>query len=311
MSERDVLLVVQKGDHSLGYYDFITGAELDRVMIDRFPHEFTLSRDQRLAYMAHFGVALAHLPGDGGNTVSVVDLAARQRVGTVTCGQYRRLHDVALDAKGALYILSEASNRLLISKEPATGAVDVGIPTGGIGSHMVTVKRDGSMAFCSNMTSGTVSALFPDDPERPPVLLPVGKQPEGSVLDDDERRLFVVNRESAEIHVIDAEHLVVKDVVRTPPGPVRICRDPGLGLLVALYHGRGLLILDPDDLQRQRVVSLPDKAISVSYHAESGAALLSTHAHCVCVVDTAASVHRRSIPTRGDPDPTAVVRLDI
>lgn len=311
MSERDVLLVVQKGDHSLGYYDLATGTELDRVMIDPFPHEFTLSRNRRLAYMAHFGVGLAHLPGEGGNTVSVVGLAARRRVGTVSCGQYRRPHDVALDEKGVLYILSEASNALLVTKEPATGAVDAVIPTGGIGSHMVTVKRDGSVAFCSNMTSGTVSAVFPHDPGRPPVVLPVGKQPEGSVLNDGERRLFVVNRESAEIYVIDAERLAVKDVVRTPPGPVRIRRDPDLGLLVALYHGCGLLVLDPDDLGRQRMVSLPDKAISVSYHAESGVALLSTHAHCVSVVDAVAGVHLRSIPTRLDPDPTAVVRLDM
>ncbi|MBI3122737.1 MAG: hypothetical protein HYZ03_10690, partial [candidate division NC10 bacterium] len=59
MTTHEVIVVVQKGDHSLGYYDFETGAELDRVPIDPFPHEFAISPDGRLAYMAHFGVALA------------------------------------------------------------------------------------------------------------------------------------------------------------------------------------------------------------------------------------------------------------
>ncbi len=82
MSAREVIVVVQKGDHSLGYYDFETGAELDRVLIDPFPHEFAISPDGRLAYMAHFGVPLAEDEGPGGNTVSVVDIQARRRVGT-------------------------------------------------------------------------------------------------------------------------------------------------------------------------------------------------------------------------------------
>ena len=36
-SARDVVVVVQKGDHSLGYYDFHTGEELARVPVDPFP----------------------------------------------------------------------------------------------------------------------------------------------------------------------------------------------------------------------------------------------------------------------------------
>jgi len=34
MALREVMVVVQKGDHSLGYYDFETGRELDRVAVN-------------------------------------------------------------------------------------------------------------------------------------------------------------------------------------------------------------------------------------------------------------------------------------
>jgi YVTN family beta-propeller protein len=306
---QDVILVVQKGDHSLGYYDFATGAEMDRVPVDPFPHEFSLSPDGRFAYLAHFGVALAEHAGPGGNSVSVVDIQARRRVGTIDCKTYRRPHDVVFDGNGQLYILSEGTSSLLVVKDPASGQIDRAIPTLGRGSHMVSVSWDGSLACCSNMESGTVTAVFPKDPERPGVVLPVGKHPEGSVFDEDERRLFVVNRESAEISVIDVPNLTVRGSIRTPPGPVRIYRDRRLGLLVALYHGRGLAIIDPDNPSRQRIVPLPEKAISVGFHAASGTALLSTHAHCICLVDAEAGRFIRSVPTRSDPDPLAIVSL--
>jgi YVTN family beta-propeller protein len=310
MALREVMVVVQKGDHSLGYYDFETGLELGRVAVDPFPHEFTLSADKRTAYLAGFGVALAEHPGDGGSTVSIVDVAGRRRIGSVQCGEYRRPHDVALDGRGTLYVLCEGSSRLLVVRDPASGRFDQALPTLGHGSHMVTVLRDGSVAFSSNMESGTVTALFPDAPDRPGVVLPVGKHAEGSVLDAEERLLYVMNRESAEITIIDVQQLRVLRSVPTPPGPVRVCRDKDR-LLVALYHGCGLLIVDLNDPARQQVVPLPAKAISVGYHPASRTALLSCHDQRVYLVDTVAGAVLRSIATRSDPDPMAVVSLDM
>ena len=124
MALREVMVVVQKSDHSLGNYDFETGRELGRVEVDPFPHEFTLSPDKRTAYLAGFGVALAEHPGDGGNTVSVVDVPGQRRIGTVQCGEYRRPHDVALDERGTLYVLCEGSSRLLVFRDPASGRFD-------------------------------------------------------------------------------------------------------------------------------------------------------------------------------------------
>jgi DNA-binding beta-propeller fold protein YncE len=309
MAGRDAVVVVQKGDHSLGYYDFHTGEEIGRVEVDPYPHEFTISPDRRLAYLAHFGVALAEHEGAGGNTVSVVDLQARRRIGTIQTGDYRRPHDVALDGQGALYILSEGTGNLLVVKEPRSGRIDHVLPTRGRGSHMVSVTGDGRLAFCSNMESGTVTAVFPSDPERPGVVMAVGRHPEGSVFDEAEERLFVVNRESAEISIVDVKRLGVRQSFATPPGPVRICHDRQAGLLVALYHASGLAIIDPNQPSRQRVVSLPAKAISVGYHPATQTALLSTHSHEVCLVDVKEGRLVRSIRTRSDPDPLSVISL--
>lgn len=308
MSLRDVMVVVQKGDHSLGYYDFASGAELARVALDPFPHEFTLSPDRQVAYVAHFGVALAEQDGPGGNTVSVVDVPGRRRIGTVACGAYRRPHDVAFDRQGCLYVVCEGSSMLLVVPDPASGQIARALPTGGHGSHIISVTQDGTVAFCSNMESNTVTAVFPQEPDRPAVVLPVGQRPEGSVFDPEERWLFVCNRESNEISIIDVKGLAVASSIPTPPGPVRICRDQQR-LLVALYHGCGLALIEIQAPTRPRLVSIPAKAVSVGYHPASRTALLSTHDHCVCLVDTAAERFTRAIPTRSDPDPMVVVSL--
>lgn len=301
------LLVVQKGDHSLGYFEPKSGRELARVPLDPYPHEFALSGDRRLAYMCHFGVALAEDPGPGGNTVSVVDIARRTRVGTLNCGPDRRPHGIDLDARGRVYVLSEASSRLLCFDGAENPDPVTRVPTGGDGSHFVTVTRDGRRAYCSNMGSDTVTAISPDGIAEP-VAIPVGIRPEGSVLSADESRLYVTNRESASISVIDTGTLTVLTSIDTAPGPVRVCRDPAGRLLVALYHGRGLAVIDPTRPDDQARLTLPDRAVSISHDDPAGCAMLSILGDQVCVVDLTSLSLTHCIATRADPDPTALVR---
>ena len=183
MSGRETIVVVQKGDHSLGYYDFESGEEVERIALAPYPHEFVLSGDRKYAYICHFGVALAEDEGAGGNTISVVDLPARKHVATVDCGDYRRPHGIDLDGKSALYALSEGTSQLLVIGDPFSGKVDRVQPTGGQGSHILRVTQDARLAFSSTMYSATVTAMFLQEPGRAPVTLPVGERPEGSVLE--------------------------------------------------------------------------------------------------------------------------------
>ncbi|MFQ5483539.1 MAG: YncE family protein, partial [Nitrospinaceae bacterium] len=147
MTDLHVLMVVQKGDHSLGFYDMERGDELERIPLDPFPHEFVLGGDGRHAFICHFGVALAEDPGPGGNTVSIVDIHARGQVGTVDCGENRRPHGIDFDEAGRLFVLSEGSSNLLVIGDPFSGAVDRFQPTGGKGSHILSVTPDGAVAF--------------------------------------------------------------------------------------------------------------------------------------------------------------------
>ena len=190
MPLRDTIVVVQKDDHSLGFYDFASGEPRGRVPLPPFPHEFVISPDGRYAYSCHFGLRLAEDEGPGGDEVSVVDLHARQHVRSIACNGWRRPHGITRDRDGRLYVLSEGASRLLVIDDPQSGHIDATVPTEGRGSHIVSVTGDGSLAFCSNMWSDTVSVIAPRE-GRLLGALPAGRRPEGSAFDDEERRLLV------------------------------------------------------------------------------------------------------------------------
>lgn len=309
VSVRDALVVVQKGDHSLGYFDLQTGAELHRVSLDPFPREMALAPDGRRAYVGHFGVALAEDPGADGRTVSIVDIRRRRRVGSLDCGEHRRPLGVAVDLAGAVYVLSEGAGRLLVWRRPTSGPPDAALATGAEGAQLVTVSRDGSLAFVSHPRTRTVTVLFPGDPDRPPVAIRVGAGPEGSVLDEDERRLYVACREAAQVSVIDVKRLAVASTIRTAPGPLRVGHDGGGVLLVPLHADRSLAIVDMPAGLRQRRVPLPAPPVSIGYHRPSACALVATLGHEVCVVDVKKGRVSRRIPTRRDPDAAVVVSV--
>lgn len=305
MSKR--IAVGQKNDHSLGVFSVADGSETARIALAPYPHEMALSPDRSFAYLAHFGVALAEDEGPGGASVSVVDLAEARLAASLSCFDWRRPHGIATDASGGLYVLSEATGRLLYSPAPLEQPLAPLGETGAAGSHIVTVTGDGRLAACSNMVSDDVSLLDCRDPERPVVRVPTGKRPEGSVFDVEESLLYVACRESAEIAVIDVAAGKALAPIATPPGPVRLCRGREGSLLVPLYHARALAVVAPRDCRVTAEIALPDQPVSVGYDAELDWAFCGTLGDQVVCVDLAAGKVARRIDTRAGPDPVVTI----
>src|SRR5207247_10879698 len=119
------LLILHKGDESLGFYDPSTGARGALVPVGTVPHEMVLSPDRRLAYVTNYGVRSYTDTAPGGNTVSIVDLARRAKVGEIALGESRRPHGIELGPSGRLYVTVEdrKSTRLNSSHEWISYAV--------------------------------------------------------------------------------------------------------------------------------------------------------------------------------------------
>ena len=70
-------LILHKTGSALGFYDR-SGRLIETVPVGTHPHEMVLALDGRHVYVADNGVMLLTESGDGGNTVSIVDITEPQ-----------------------------------------------------------------------------------------------------------------------------------------------------------------------------------------------------------------------------------------
>jgi YVTN family beta-propeller protein len=269
-----VLLVVLKAAGAVGYYS-LEGKLLGTVRVGAHPHEMAISPDGKYAYVTDNGTMRIEHPGSGGNTVSIIDIAARKRVGTISTGKYRRPHGISVDWRtGYIAVTAEAPDRIL-HIDPRDRKVIRHFDTLGRTSHMVTLPpgRSGAeYAFVSNSGMATVSVVQLTTGQVKSI--PTGERPEGSVLSKDGRELFVCNRESASITIIDVERQAAIGEIKTGKGPVRIGITPdGTTLIYALMHEGKIEFADVSRRRPVAQVGVEGQPISLSISPDGQYAL--------------------------------------
>jgi YVTN family beta-propeller protein len=241
--EGRALAVLHKLEASLGLYEVASGRELFRLPTAEFPHELCLGSDRKRLYVTEYGLRGVESEGEGGRTIAVFDLTARERVGTLSTGEYRRPHGIAADHGGRLFVTCEPQRSLLVYRlEDGSFLhvvdVDQEIP------HVVAVSPDGRTAFTANIGSGTLSAV---DVMMGVVLrhVDVLERPEGMAFSPDGKVLYVVNRESAAVSIIDPVKITTVGRIDTGQGPVRIVTTPdGSRIAFPLFHQDAVQIAD-------------------------------------------------------------------
>ena len=146
------LLVLAKSDNTVAIVDPGTLQVLARVSAGPDPHEIVASDDGRLAYISNYGGLDSNL-----NTVSVVDLVARNALPPIDLGALRSTHGLAF-AGGKLYFTAE-TNRVIGCYDPATRRVDWILGTGQDRTHMIVVSKGLDQIVTSNVNSGTISII--------------------------------------------------------------------------------------------------------------------------------------------------------
>ncbi len=264
-----VLLVVFKASDAVAYYS-LDGKLLGTVKVGQHPHEMAISPDGKYAYVTDNGTMRTEHPGRGGNTVSIIDIAARKRVGQISTGKYRRVHGISVDARtGYLGVTAEAPDRIL-HIDPKRRTVIRHFDTKGRTSHMVTLppgKSGAEFAFVSNAGMETVSVIQLTTGQVKSIS--VGERPEGGVLAKDGKELYVCNRESASISVIDVDRQAAIGTIKTGKGPVRIGITPdGTTLIYALMHDGKIEFADIARRRPIAQVAVEGQPISLSVSAD-------------------------------------------
>ncbi len=255
-SGRGLLLVTNKGDHTLSIVDPEAGRELATVPEGGVTgHEVAASPDGRTAYVPIFGNSGVGRPGTDGTTLTVIDLAARQPIATIDFGRPTRPHCAVFGPRnGLLYVTSELTNSIEVI-DPRTRKIVDSIPTGQPEAHMLAISSDGKRGYTANVGPGTVSAIDLAT-KKVIAVIPISKQTQRISISIDDRWVFTADQTKAQLAVIDTATHKVKTWAALP--------DIAYGT-ASTRDGRWLLVTQPKtgkvavlDLKSMRVARLID-----------------------------------------------------
>jgi YVTN family beta-propeller protein len=254
---RGLLLVANKGDHTLGIIDPVEGRQVAAVVQSGVTgHEVVASPDGRTAYVPIYGDSGVGRPGSDGRTLDVIDLRSRRLVKTVDLGRPERPHCPQFGPDGRLYVSTELTDTVTVL-DPGTLAVVDRLPTGQPESHMLVLTKVGTRAYTSNVHAGTVSAI---DVAAKKVLavIPVTREAQRLALSVDERWLFTADQKEPRLGVIDTTTNTLARFVALPGIAYGTAPTPdGKYLVVTLRKASRVLLVDLHSMEVTRTVDVP------------------------------------------------------
>jgi len=273
-----LLLVVNKGDHTLGVVDPASGKSLATVVQSGVTaHEVAVSPDGRYAYLPIYGDSGVGRPGSDGRTLDVVNVGLRRRVAVIDLALPTRPHAAAFGADGRLYVTTELTQSITVI-DPRTNTVVDRIPTGQPESHMLVLSRDGRRAWTSNVGPGTVSAI--DIKERRVIaIVPVSKTAQRIALSVDEKWLFTADQGEPRLAVIDTSTSRLARWIALPGKGYGAAPTPdGRWLLVALSGAGQVAVVDLQAMTVARTLDVPKAPQEVLVRPDGKAAYVSCDA---------------------------------
>jgi YVTN family beta-propeller protein len=303
-AQSHTMAIVEKKAGALGFYS-AEGKRLAGVKLGEHPHEIVVAADGRTAYISDNGILWMQYAGEGGNTISIVDLKSRTKLGVIDLGNYRRPHGMAIDAK---------RNRLVSTTENPDGLllIDLGsrkvlrkYDVQGEDPHMVILSADGEYAFVSNTSTATLAAIHLQSGKTK--LIPTDKRPQGAVRSHDGKLLYLTNSEGNSITIIDVARQENIGRIATGNGPNRIALTPdGKTLVYSMQTGESVGFADVAARKQTHEVKLPGPPLSLIASADGKYAYVGVQDHDTVVVISIADrkiVRSFKTPEGAGPDP--------
>ncbi len=245
-----LLLVLNKTDATLSLIDPQSGRTTATVPTGPNPHEVTATADGRFAIATNYG----------GNSLSVIDIAARRET-RVALPDLRQPHGI--ETVGGIAVFTAEGNRSIAGYDPGAGRIAWRAPTEQDTTHMVTASRDGRTLFLSNLGSNTITMMEREGDGWRRTHIPVGSGPEGLDLSPDGRELWTAHSGDGGVSVIDvgARRVVQKFNAGTKrSNRVKFTRDGRYALISDLDAG-DLVVVDARTrtvVKRLRLGSMPE-----------------------------------------------------
>lgn len=282
-----MLLVANKGDHTLGLIDPLAGKQIAVIAEDGITgHEVIASPDGRRAFVPIYGNSGVGAKGTDGRIIRVIDLAQKKIVGTIDLGKGLRPHCAMIGPKnGRLYVTTELAESVTVIN-PATLKITGSIATGQPQSHMLAITRDGRRGYTANVGPGTVSVLDLEN-EKLISVIPVAKNVQRIALSVDDKLAFTSDQAKPRIAVIDtATDKVVSWIDLPGIGFSTSASLDGRWLLATIPGKSQVAVIDLQSRKVSQMLTLPRAPQEVLMRPDGAVAYVSCDAtRQVTVVD--------------------------
>jgi len=253
-----LLLVCNKGDHTLGIIDPEAGRQVATIPEDGVTgHEVIASPDGKRAFVPIYGDSGVGKTGTDGRFVRVIDIAKREVVGTVDFGKGVRPHCAVMGPKnGLLYVTTELDKAIAVI-DPKTLKVIRSIPTDQDESHMLVISHDGRRGYTANVGPGTVSVL---DLEAGKVLsvIPICRNTQRISISEDDHWVFTADQTKPQLAVIDTATSKVSNWIALPGIAYGTAPTPdGHWLLVTLIKDNKVGVVDLQSMKVTQTMEVP------------------------------------------------------
>ena len=284
-----LLIVANKGDHTLGIVDPVSGRQVATVPEGGVTgHELTASSDGKTAYVPIYGDSGVGQPGSDGRNMVVIDLAARKVVGHVDFGHGVRPHCPLFGPDGLLYVTTELDNTVSVI-DPRTMKIVGSAPTGQPESHMLAISRDGRLGYTANVGPGTVSVL---DLQARKTLAVIAVAPhvQRISLSPDDSLVFTSDTTQPRLAAIDTASRTVKQWIPLPAeGYGSASTGDGRWLLIAVPRANQVAAIDLHTLKVVHTIGVPPAPQEVLIRPVGRVAYVSCDSsHQVAELDLAA-----------------------
>jgi DNA-binding beta-propeller fold protein YncE len=286
---RGLVLVANKGEHTLGIIDPAAGRQIATVAETGITgHEVAASPDGQFAFVPIYGNSGVGAPGTDGSTLDVIDLKQQRVIHTIDFGHGVRPHCAVFGPKdGMLYITTELDNAITII-DPHTFKIVGTIPTGAKESHMLAITPDGRFGYTANVGPGTVSVLDMVA-QKTITVIPVANHVQRISISPDGRWVFTSDTEKPRLAVIDAKNNKVDRWIDLPGEGYGSAPTPdGKFLLIAMPGADGVAVINLESLKVAKTINVPSSPQEVLIQPDGQAAYVSCdHSQKVAAIRTA------------------------
>ena len=247
------VVVVNQASDTVTLVDLKTMEAYRHVDVVGGPHEAAVSPDGKRAIITNY-----HMGSRGGpqKTLSVISLPDGETLKVIDLGDFRTPHDIQWVNNQQVVTTAEANQALLLVNVES-GEIERVFKTDIGGSHMLSLARDHSRLYSSNMSGGGSVSVFDFASGEKIADIDTGKECEGVGVSPDGRWVWAGNRAADTISIIDTESLEIVKTLDAPGFPYRVEYTPnGRYALVPLATAGSLLVGDVADQSVVKTIPL-------------------------------------------------------